>query len=116
MTTYPDGPHDIAVRAQLNAAHRKPKESPEVRAERFITDNPHVWESFDKLVQKAAKAGKTHIGVAMIFELLRWNHMFQTKDNTPFKLNNTYRAHFARRWMKLNPNFPEMFEIRELKS
>lgn len=79
----------------------------------FHRENPHVY---DKLVELAfLLKDKKHkkIGIAMLFEQLRWLHAMQTSDMGGFKLNNNYRAFYARMIMGRNPALDGFFEIRE---
>lgn len=109
-------PHDIAVRAHLNAAYRAPKkEAPEVRAEKFIKEHPTVWEAFVKFTMQAIKAGHTRMGVDTVFGRLRWETAMKTKDADGYKMNNDYKAPFARRFMKLYPQYNTFFETRNKK-
>lgn len=108
-----EGPHDIAVRAHLNAAYKKPpKESPEVRAERFIKQHPEVWQNFVRFCEEARKAGHTRMGVDVVFGRMRWETMMKTKDEEGYKMNNDYKAPFARKLMKERPEFDGFFVTR----
>jgi len=77
---------------------------------RFHLDNPAVWTLFDRFTRSRISRGFRHYSVNAIFERIRWE-TDQSADGG-FKLNNNYRAFYARRWMKLNPDYDGFFRTR----
>lgn len=75
--------------------------------------NPHFYPLFERFALQLADRGHRQIGVALIFERIRWESMIRT-DGEPWKLNNNYRAIYARRFMRDHPRFDELFRLREL--
>ena len=51
--------------------------------------------------------------MGMLFELLRWDHMMQTDGDEPFKLNNNYRAYYARLIEKHEPDLRGVYTMRK---
>lgn len=82
-----------------------------VRFDRFHAANPHVYDQLVELAWTAYYAGQRRIGIAQLFEVLRWNRRIHTRD-TEFKLNNVYRAPYARLIMERNPQLGQIFETR----
>lgn len=77
----------------------------------FHKENPHVYE---KLIEIALEivAVKKRYGIAALFERLRWINDFETTGDQ-FKLNNNYRAFYARMLRKETPEFEELFSVRK---
>jgi hypothetical protein len=62
----------------------------------FHAANPVVYIKLIRMLRRAKDAGRKRVGMAMLFEVLRWNHIFGTKSAEPFKLNNNYQAYYTR--------------------
>lgn len=58
-------------------------------------------------------AGRTRIGVGMLFEVLRW-HSQRATTGDPFRLNNSYRSRYARLLIERRPEWAHLFELRRL--
>ena len=82
----------------------------------FHNANPHVYAQLVALARKARQRGATALGIGMLFEVVRWHALLETTDEgqAPFKLNNNYRALFARRIMAEESDLAGIFETREL--
>jgi len=80
--------------------------------EAFHAENPHVYEMLRRLSLDAARLGR-RVGIGMLFEVLRWqNAMTTTDEASEFKLNNNYRAFYARLLMEREPELDGYFETR----
>jgi hypothetical protein len=80
--------------------------------EAFHTENPHVYEHLHTLALNAKRKGLT-VGIAMLFEVLRWQYLMTTTDTaSDFKLNNNYRAFYSRLLMEQEPELDGYFETR----
>ena len=69
-------------------------------ADAWIEANPQAWQ----YMRDAAKLSAAHhrrFGIGALCEHVRWQ-MFAKGDDS-FKLNNNYRAHFARRLIREVP-------------
>jgi hypothetical protein len=108
-----EGPHDNAVRAHLNGAYKAPREPLEARATRYVAENPAVWGLFQKFTFEALNKGLTKVGAKMVGERIRWESMVSGNDG--FKINNSYLAHMARRFMRENPLYGQVFATRVQK-
>lgn len=82
--------------------------------EQFHTENPGVYEALVRLTRQAIIAGKTRGSINMLFEVVRWEHYLATTDsNSRYRLNNNYRAHYARMLMDKNIDMTGFFSTRE---
>ena len=89
------------------------KLTPRERFELFNETNPQVLRSLEWLTEQAAARGRQRIGIATLFEVLRWNYYLTSHDTqSEFKLNNNYRAFYARRIMERHPEWGQIFELR----
>lgn len=82
------------------------------RFARFHDKNPHVYELIKKIALDLKNRGHKKFGIAFIFERIRWLFAIQTSGED-FKLNNSYRAFYARKLMYEVPQLIDVFEIRE---
>lgn len=86
--------------------------TPREQFESFDQSNPQVYS---KIVEIASfmkqNAKKDKYGIGAIWERLRWISDFET-DGDQFKLNNNFRAFYARKLMSEHPEFLGFFEIR----
>lgn len=87
--------------------------------EQFHFENPKVYTELVVLARTAKQKGYNRIGIRMLWEVIRWNHMIQTNpdpEGTEFKLNDHYHSRYARLVMDKEPDLVGIFELRELKS
>ena len=78
-------------------------------ADRWIENNPAAWNYMVSQAVKSANAGR-RFGIGALCEHVRW-HMFAKGDEN-FKLNNNYRAHFARRIIAEHPEVAPYISTR----
>lgn len=81
------------------------------RFEQFHYANPHVYAELVMLARRARRTGAARIGIGQLFEVLRWRHMLSTRGEE-FKLNNDYRAPYARLIMHVEQDLDGVFELR----
>jgi hypothetical protein len=62
----------------------------------FHRDNPHVFSVLVTRTRTLLARGHKRVGMKMLFETLRWDHMLKTDGREPFKLNNNYTAFYSR--------------------
>ena len=76
----------------------------------------NVTDGFLQSVQQffQVEAGHDHFAVATIYEVLRWRHFMRTKDDSGWKLNNSYRSRYARMLAENEPRLANVFEMRRL--
>lgn len=80
---------------------------------RFHGQNPHVYDQLVRLARQAVRRGATHLGIGMLFEVLRWRHTLATGGDE-FRLNNNYRSYYARLIMMNERDLEGVFETRRL--
>lgn len=88
----------------------------QARFEAFHAANPDVYTALVRLSRTLVARGRTRIGIAMLFEVLRWNHAVQTVGDADFKLNNNFRSRYVRLIQRNEPDLARVFETRELKA
>ncbi len=88
-------------------------------AERFADFHqaqPEVYAALVRLTRQAFDAGARRIGIAQLFEVLRWEWVLSTlpASNEAWKLNNDYKSRYSRLIMRDEPWAAGMFETRRL--
>lgn len=78
---------------------------------RWDAKNPEFYPLFCRFTKQLIERGFKNIGVALIFERIRWESMVRTEGD-PFKLNNNYRSIYARRFMAEHPEHEGVFRVR----
>lgn len=94
---------------------RAKKRNHEKEFRRFHLAHPDVFEQIIKHARLLWSHGHRHYGIAAFFENFRWHRRIPEKPDEAeeFKLNNNYRAFYARMLMALYPEFDGFFELRE---
>jgi len=77
----------------------------------FHQANPWVYNALVRLARQATSAGRTRLGVAALYEVLRWEHAQQTRGDS-FRLNNDFRALYARLIAESEPDLADVFCTR----
>lgn len=77
----------------------------------YHQSNPQIYSKLVEFARAAKLAGRTRLGIAMLFERLRWDTMIGALGETT-KLCNTYRAFYARLIMKNEPDLVDFFSTR----
>ena len=89
---------------------------PQSIAERFAVFHHKSPEVYSTLVavarQWVAATGRRRLGIATLYERARWELAVSTSD-PDFKLNNSYRAYYARLIMIREPDLADLFETRK---
>lgn len=82
--------------------------------EKFDSEHPIVYRELVRLARVWRSHGTAKLGIAILFERLRWEwHVSGLRDAEGFKLNNNFRALYARKIMAENPDLDGIFELRE---
>lgn len=82
---------------------------------KFHKENPKVYEKIVSMTEEAKLAGRKRIGMKMLFEVIRWQHLVHTRGDD-FALNNNYTSRYVRILEDDHPELAEMFEKRRIKS
>lgn len=88
----------------------------EARFRRFHSDNPHVLAELETLARSWFESGKTSVGIGFLCEILRWNLGLKTNSLDEFKINNDFRAHYARMMIARNPEWEGRIRVRALRT
>ena len=82
------------------------------RFAKYDRENPQVYAVLRKLALQARRAGRSRLGMKMLWEVARWQLSLSAADDSPFRLNNNYTAFYARKLMREEPELAGMFELR----
>lgn len=82
----------------------------------FHQANPHVYQNLVSMTRELVQKGRTRLGIAMLFEALRWSYMLVNDPTSEFKLNNNYKSRYARLIAEQEPDLQDVFQLRELKA
>lgn len=81
------------------------------RFEQFHEQNPQVFAALRQEALHLRRHGVHRWGIASLFERLRWLTAIETGGDS-FRLNNDYRAFYARKLMDETPELAGFFEVR----
>lgn len=85
------------------------------RFEEFHRLNPWVYRRLVSLARDLRRKGMQHMGIGMLWEVLRWHYYHQTLDpNSRWALNDHYRSRYSRLIMKQETDLARVFELRQL--
>lgn len=86
--------------------------------EKFNIENPRVYELFDRFTRELIRAGRDTGSASQVTERIRWEATinFDRTKEPPLKVNNNYRALYARLWESNNPEHKGFFRKRERRS
>jgi len=77
--------------------------------DRFHAENPHVYDALREVCLEMRETLK-HWEINGAFVLVRYNHIKTTGED--FKMNNSYRAFYARMLMAREPKLEGFFKTR----
>ena len=83
--------------------------------EAFHVANVSVYNLIVLIARELKVAGFKSCGIALIFERMRWLYALQTQGDA-YKLNNNFRAFYARRIMERETDLAGFFNVRVQKS
>lgn len=82
---------------------------------KFHRENPSVYETLVSMTREAQALGRSKIGMKMLFEVIRWQHLVHTKSDD-FALNNNYTSRYVRIISEQHPELAHMFDTRRIHS
>lgn len=86
------------------------------RFDEFHRANPDVYRTLVRLAREWVNStGRSKVGIGALYEVARWQIAIATND-PDFKLNNDFRAYFARMIMTQEPDLADLFELRRSKA
>jgi hypothetical protein len=81
----------------------------------YDAENPQVYQTLRRFALEAKRAGVTHLGIAALYERVRWFTAVEAQGDG-FKVNNTWRAFYARKLMAEEPELAGFFETRKSRA
>ena len=81
------------------------------RAERFHARNPHVYRFAVSICRYTKRRGIAHYGIGAVWEVMRFKYLETHGDI--YKLNNNFRAWYARRIMATEADLDDFFVTRD---
>jgi hypothetical protein len=78
----------------------------------FHAANPQVFELFAKFARELREAGLEKGSAELIVQRIRWHAAVVTRGDS-FKINDHYRARYARPLVETCPEFAGWFEFRK---
>ena len=82
------------------------------RFEEFHRTNSHVYRTLVTLAREwVSQTGSRKLGIGALYEVARWRLAIETGD-PDYRLNNSYRAYFARLIERQEPDLAGLFETR----
>ena len=99
---------------------RSPDEENTIRAafESFHAAHPEVYALFERFAMQGIAAGMELLGAGAVWERMRWETAIgaRVSGGVKYRLNNNYRAYYAREFMARHPEYPEVFATRKVRS
>lgn len=89
-----------------------PTSALEHRFAAFHRANPHVYDAIERKAMALVTLGRTRLGIAELVEELRYDPRLVTKGEH-FKLNNDYRAFYARLLIHNHSSLASIIGLRE---
>jgi len=82
----------------------------------FDKNNPRIWRRFQALGFEAMNAGKTKTSSKMICNVIRWETYIATVKVDDYKINDSFTAHYARKFVEKYREHKNIFEFRRLRA
>lgn len=79
----------------------------------YHQDHPEIYKEFKRMAFEMRKVRRKYSHVT-IMESMRWNK--DLEGGEVFKINNDYKALYARAMIHFHPEFKDFFELRQMKS
>ena len=84
------------------------------RFKKFHAANPNVYDSLVTLARQfRSRRPDAKLGIAMLYEVLRWNFYISTDSDEPYKLTNDFKAFYARMIMDQEEDLAGVFQIKK---
>lgn len=102
---------DDAVR-RIVSQHTDADKNLAFQFERFHRAHPEVYKVLVHLARTATSNGIKRLGIAMLWERLRWEFTVGEQSGADYKLNNNWRSFYARLIMEQEADLAGIFETR----
>jgi hypothetical protein len=71
---------------------------------RFDAENPNVWDLLCQSINLRLESGVRRWSMRAALHEIRWGLSLDA--------NNDLTPHYARKWLRLHPQYPRFFEVR----
>lgn len=78
----------------------------------YDRENPQIWDAFCRMAYDDARNGEIRLSSKFLFERLRHDPLIKKTYGATWKANNNWTGYYARKFMRLYPQFDGVFEIR----
>ncbi len=82
---------------------------------KFHAENPDVWDLWKRYTFQLIASGNSKGGAGNVSERIRWHSLIRTRGES-VKLNNNYRAYYARMFDAKYPEYDGFFRVRKMIS
>lgn len=79
---------------------------------KFHAENPWVYDRLRDMALQLKNSGRSTYGIAALFEVLRYEYALKTVSDDGLKLNNNYRALYARKLAQEEAALRDFFKMR----
>jgi hypothetical protein len=107
-----DMPSDRHMAIEDRYVHAPGAHTIEEAFEEFHSANPHVFTELVKLARRAKERGFVQYGIGALYEVFRWERGPTASDDDGYKVNNNFRAIYARKIMAEHPDLAGFFRTR----
>lgn len=101
-------------------SQRGPNESNTIREafEKFNRQYPEVYAMFEQFALEGIRSGMEMMGAGAVWERMRWETHVRSyrSDVERYRLNNNFRAYYARLFMERHPEHAGVFKTRRVRS
>lgn len=84
--------------------------------DRYHEENPWVYAEFKRLTFRLINTGRQNFSASAVVERIRWGVSIGDYGPDDFKINNNYRAFYARLFHMEHPKHDGFFRTRKQKS
>ena len=82
---------------------------------KYHKEHPEVWDMFCAFTMNRIERGFKHYSAHAIFQQIRWHTgIVDVNGKDAFKINHNYFPLYARRFMKMYPQYDGFFRTRHL--
>lgn len=84
---------------------------------KFDRENPQVYKLFCQYAFYMLRKKKMDkISSKLIINRIRWEVYVETKTEDPYRINDAFTAHYARKFIKEYPHLKKYFELRRIRN
>ena len=107
-----DFPKDSHIHLETRYDHAPGAHTIDEAFDEFHRANPRVYDELVKLARRAKERGFTQYGIGALYEVFRWERGPTGGDDDGYKVNNNFRAIYARKIMAEHADLAGFFRTR----